>query len=69
MSLKSFILSAHLAASLISLGGSTGAWTGELDRLAIADLQQRLGEIDSELAILYAVVFVVHVISHLSVRH
>jgi signal transduction histidine kinase len=50
MSLQSFILSAHLAASIIGLGGSTGAWGGDLDRLSITDLQRRLAEIDSELA-------------------
>ena len=50
MSLQSLILSSHLAASIIGLGGSTGAWGGDLDRLSITDLQRRLGEIDSELA-------------------
>lgn len=50
MSLQSFILSAHLAASIIGLGGLTGAWGGDLDRLSITDLQRRLAEIDSELA-------------------
>lgn len=50
ISIHSFILSAHLAASIIGLGGSTSAWGGELDRLSITSLQQRLAEIDSELA-------------------
>ncbi|MEI6176855.1 MAG: ATP-binding protein [Verrucomicrobiota bacterium] len=50
MSLQSFILSAHLAVSIIGLGGSTSAWGGDLDRLSITDLQRRLAEIDSELA-------------------
>ena len=50
MSFKPFILSAHLAASIIGVGGSTGAWGGDLDRLSITDLQRRLAEIDSELA-------------------
>ena len=49
MSIKPFILSAHLAACLIGLGSSTGARAGELDQLSISDLQRRLGEIDSEL--------------------
>ena len=42
MSLQSFILSAHFAAAIIGLGGSTGAWGGDLDRLSITDLQRRL---------------------------
>jgi signal transduction histidine kinase len=50
MSLQSFILSAHLAAFIIGVVGSTGAWGGDLDRLSITDLQRRLAEIDSELA-------------------
>jgi signal transduction histidine kinase len=50
MALQSFNLSAHLAAVIIGLGGSTGAWGGELDQLSIKDLQRRLAEIDSELA-------------------
>ena len=50
MSLQSFILSASLAVSIIGVGGSTGAWGGDLDRLSITDLQRRLAEIDSELA-------------------
>jgi signal transduction histidine kinase len=50
MSFKPFILSVHLAACLISLGGSTGAIAGELDQVSIADLQRQLGEIDAELA-------------------
>lgn len=49
MSLQSFILSAHLAACIIGLGGSTSAWGGDLDRLSITDLQRKLGEIDAEL--------------------
>lgn len=50
MSFKPFILSAHFAAALIGLGGLTGAWGGDLDRLSITDLQRRLGEIDAELS-------------------
>ncbi len=50
MSLKPFILSAHLAVSIIGVGVSTGAWGGDLDRLSITDLQRRLAEIDAELA-------------------
>ena len=50
MSLQSFILSAHFAAFIIGLGGSMGAWGGDLDRLSITDLQRRLAGIDSELA-------------------
>lgn len=50
MSLPSFVLSAHLAAFIIGMGGSTGAWGGEPGRLSITDLQRRLAEIDSELA-------------------
>lgn len=50
MSFQSFILSVYLAASIIGLGGSTGAWGGDLDPLSITDLQRRLMEIDSELA-------------------